>query len=715
MSFEELNQSANRYARVLVRHGIGPEQRVAVMMPRSVDMVTWLLAVMKTGAAYVPVDPAHPRDRITWMLRDSDPAALLTAGGVASDELKITIIDVEGEEFLAEARAVSAADLGDADRVTCLHPENAVHVFYTSGSTGRPKGVIVTHATMVNALDWLGTRFPASEGEWSCSRSSVSFIDGSTELWGSLGAGTPAVVAGSDESGDPVRLSALIGEYAATRLRLVPSLAESMLEAGDTAALRSCLQWISSGDVLSRNLAERFRATFPAATLVNSYGTTECGPTLVAPYEAGDVLLSGRVGNTRTLVLDERLCPVEVGSVGEAYVAGIGVARGYHHRPGLTAERFVADPFGAPGERMYRTGDLMRWLGHDRFEFAGRVDDQVKIRGFRVEPGEVERCVAGFAGVRQVAVVVREDRPGDRRLVAYVVGDGAVAGDGGRVLRGWVAERLPEYMVPSVVVGVDALPLTVNGKLDRGALPVPVVSGGVGRGPRSAREEVLCGLFAEVLGVGRVGIDEGFFELGGHSLLATRLLSRVRSVLGAEVSVRDLFDAPTVAGLAGVLEGRSGVVRPGLVPVVRPGRVPLSFAQFRLWFLDRFGGAGAAYHVPLAWRLSGRVDAGVLGLALRDVVVRHESLRTVFPEVGEEPVQRVVDPGGLGELLAVSRVDAAEVAARVAAVVGREFDLAADLPVRAELLITGDPGAGDGADEAVLVVVVHHIASDGWS
>ncbi|MFK0026630.1 amino acid adenylation domain-containing protein, partial [Streptomyces sp. NPDC090798] len=397
---------------------------------------------------------------------------------------------------------------------------------------------------------------------------------------------------------------------------------------------------------------------------------------------------------------------------GELYIAGAQLARGYLGRAGLTAERFVADPFAvAPGARMYRTGDVVRWSADGVLEFVGRADAQVKVRGFRIEPGEVEAVLAGHGQVARAAVVVREDQPGDKRLVAYLV---AEANDGvvdTSVLRQHVSERLPDYMVPSAFVTLDSLPLTPNGKLDRRALPAPeYTSKASGRAPRSPREEILCGLFAEVLGVDSVSIDDSFFELGGHSLLATRLVSRVRSVLGVEVGIRSLFEAPSVAGLVGRLD-EGGRVRERLGVRVRPEVLPVSYAQRRLWFLGQLEGASATYNIPLALRLSGALDVEALRAALADVAGRHESLRTVFRQSADgQPSQLIVDPGAGAPEVRVESVSSGEVASAVAGIAGTGFDLERDLPWRVRLL-----EVADAADEWVLVMVVHHIAADGWS
>ncbi len=451
------------------------------------------------------------------------------------------------------------------------------------------------------------------------------------------------------------------------------------------------------------------------------------GPVAAGP--GGPPPIGGPIANTRVFVLDGWLSPVPAGVAGELYVAGAGLARGYAGRAGLTGERFVACPFGA-GERMYRTGDVAKWAAGGQLVFAGRADEQVKIRGFRVEPGEVEAVLAAHPQVARAVVVVREDSPGDRRLAAYVVpaagGDGGAPGDsdsaagddgagaGGAagglagVVREFAAGRLPGYMVPAVVVVVAGLPLTASGKVDRRALPVPEYGGaGAGRGPVTVREEILCAVFAEVLGVPAAGPEDDFFALGGHSLLAVRLVSRVRVVLGAELAVRELFEAPTPAGLAARLE-RAGPARAVLAARVRPARVPLSFAQQRLWFLAQLEGPSAAYHIPVAVRLAGDLDAAALEAALGDVLARHEVLRTVFPVAGGQPYQRVLGAGELGWALPAGPVAGADLAAVIGGVAAEPFDLAGEIPVRARLLRLG-PG------EHVLVLVLHHIAGDGWS
>ena len=448
--------------------------------------------------------------------------------------------------------------------------------------------------------------------------------------------------------------------------------------------------------------------------MINAYGPTEttvCASMSEPLSDVSGVPIGRPIWNTRIYVLDGGLQPVPAGVAGELYIAGAGLARGYLARAGLTAERFVADPFGPAGSRMYRSGDLARWRGDGVLDFLGRSDAQLKLRGFRIEPGEIEAVLLRHEAVAQAAVIAREDTPGDRRLVGYVIAAAGASAPDAASLRAHVARSLPDYMVPAGFVVLDALPLTPNGKLDRRALPAPVVSAhGVTRAARTPQEEILCTLFAEVLGLPGVGIDDNFFELGGHSLLATRLISRIRASLDVELSIRALFETPTVAGLAGSL-GEAQAGRPALRPRIRPQDIPLSFAQRRLWFLNRLEGDGegrAAYSIPVALRLEGALDVGALEAALCDVMGRHESLRTIFPE-REGIARQVILPMEEARLrLEVTRVSEDELAGALGQAAGEGFDLCREVPLRAHLFETC-------AEMHVLVVLLHHIAGDGWS
>ncbi|MEV4138617.1 amino acid adenylation domain-containing protein [Dactylosporangium sp. NPDC049742] len=484
-------------------------------------------------------------------------------------------------------------------------------------------------------------------------------------------------------------------------VHFVPSMLEAFLAAPEAGSCVGLRRVVCSGEALGAAVRDRFFQVLPDVGLFNLYGPTEASVDVTefeAVADGSAVVPIGRpVCNTRTYVLDDRLAPVPAGVAGELYLAGVQLARGYANRPGLTADRFVADPFG-DGGRLYRTGDVVRWDADGNLVYLGRADDQVKIRGFRIELGEIEAVLATHPDVRQIAVIAR-----DGRLVAYVVGAADAAG-----LRDLAATRLPEYMVPAAVVTLDALPVTVNGKLDRKALPAPdfAAHAGSGRGPADVREELLCQAFAEVLGLDTVGVDDDFFALGGHSLLAVRLVSRVRAVLGVELPLRALFEASTPARLADRLPG-AGTARRPLVPWERPERLPLSYAQQRLWFIGQLEGPSATYNIPMVLSVSDAVDAEALGAALRDVIGRHEVLRTVFPTVDGRPLQRIIAADDLDWQLQQAEVPAGSLPDAVDAATQHAFDLATEPPIRAWLL--------SDDDERVLVVVLHHIAGDGWS
>ncbi|GAA2589768.1 amino acid adenylation domain-containing protein [Actinomadura fulvescens] len=687
LTYAELNERANRLAHELIARGVGPEDRVALVLPRTPEIVVSILGVLKAGAAYVPIDPEYPADRVAHLLGDCRPALTITEA-----------LDVAGRPSHDPARESSEGD--------------AAYVIYTSGSTGRPKGVVVPHAGVLNYFEAHRAAFfdPAVEAAGGrrlrfAHLASFSFdTSWMGLLWMMYGHELHLI---DDETRRDVEAYA---EYVAkARIDLVnttPSHFQSLREAGllTEDGRHRPSQLLLGGEAISAALWNELRA-LPGVTTRNFYGPTESTidtmnqvvglserPTVGGPYR-----------NTRAYVLDPALQPVPPGVPGELYLAGAQVARGYLDRPALTAERFVADPFGEPGDRMYRTGDLARWTPEGHVEYLGRVDDQVKIRGYRVELGEIESVVGAYAGVAQSAVVVREDSPGDRRLAAYVAGEVDVP-----ALRRHVAASLPDHMVPSITP-LDALPLTVHGKLDRRALPAPGAGAPVSRAPRSPREEILAGLFAEVLGVARVGVDDGFFALGGDSLSATRLVGRIRSALGVELPIRALFEAPTVAGLAVRLAEASGDVRPALARAdPRPRTVPLSYAQQRLWFLNRFEGRSTTFTMPAALRLAGAVDHEALQAALGDVVARHESLRTIFPDASGTARQLVLDPAQARPRLTVTETDEARLPAELAAAAGQGFDLSVEPPLRVRLFSLG-------GDVHVLLLVLHHIAADGWS
>ncbi|MFE1763839.1 amino acid adenylation domain-containing protein [Streptomyces angustmyceticus] len=709
LSFGELDARANGVANVLTGVGVGPGGVVALLVPRSVDAVVAMLGVVKSGAAFLPVDVDFPAERIAFVLGDAQPAAILTSaelsGVVPEPTCPVVLLDEAG----------TAAEL---DRPVELSPVHPAYVLYTSGSTGRPKGVVVSHGSLRSFLWAMCAETGLVSGDRLLAVTTFGFDISLLEVFLPLVVGACVVVASREVVRDPVELGRVVRGRGVSVMQATPGLWRGLLEVSPESV--EGLRVLVGGEALDASLAGGLVAR--AGSVLNVYGPTETTIWSTCFRVVGrEVAIGGPIANTRVYVLDGRLGLVPPGVVGELYVAGDGVASGYVGRPGLTAQRFVADPFAesektdgveSSGALMYRTGDLVRWSSGGVLEFVGRADDQVKLRGYRVELGEVEEALASFAGVAQAVAVVREDVPGDRRLVGYVVPAGGTDTDvvEGEAVRRHAAGVLPGYMVPSVVMVLDAVPRTPNGKTDRKALPVPDVSGGVSRDPRTPQEEILCGLFAEVLGVGRVGIDDSFFDRGGHSLLATRLVSRIRSALGSEVPVRALFENPTVAGLAAYVseQGAGAAVRPALVRRERPEVVPLSFAQRRLWVLDQLDEAGPLYHLPLVARLSGVLDEEALRAALADVVTRHESLRTVFRQDGGQPRQVVLDAAEARPPLRVTPIDAAEIEEAVTAARNEGFRLDTDLPLRATLLVLGPR-------DHVLVVVLHHIAGDAWS
>ncbi|CAM5551013.1 amino acid adenylation domain-containing protein [Streptomyces avidinii] len=566
VSYAELDARAERLARYLNRRGVGPESVVGVALDRGVELVVALLAVMKAGGAYLPMDPEYPADRVAYMIGDAGVALVLTAQGPTGwlEDLGVAIVALDDPETVAELARPDEHEPSAGIRRTSL-PEHPAYLIYTSGSTGRPKGVVVSHGALSAHLCGVGERVPLVAGDRLVAVTTVSFDIAALELFLPLVSGASVVVASREVVRDPAALTGLVVSSGASVVQGVPSLWRGLLEeVGWPAGVRALV----GGEALPPELAQRF--TDLGVGAVNLYGPTEV--TVWATSEevaAGPVLVGRPFADVAAYVLDGWMRPVPAGVAGELYLSGAQLARGYAGRPGLTAERFVASPFGGAGERLYRTGDLARWMGDGRLECLGRADEQVKVRGFRIEPGEIEAVLAARDWVARAVVIVREDKPGDQRLVAYVVPvEGAEEPPEGfaQSLRAAVQDQLPSYMVPSAVVPLHALPLTANGKLNRKALPAPEYTSGEGRAPANRQEELLCQAFAEVLGLERVGVDDDFFALGGHSLLATRLISHIRALLRVDFSLRALYKTPTVAGVARQL-GTQKTARPALRPM----------------------------------------------------------------------------------------------------------------------------------------------------
>ncbi|MES1242897.1 MAG: amino acid adenylation domain-containing protein, partial [Acidobacteriota bacterium] len=706
MTYAELDARAEALAEVLAAEGVGPDQLVGLCLERSPEAIVAIVAILKAGGAFAPLDPAYPEDRLAFMLEDTAAPVLITRrrllGRLPSNPAKVICWeDLPSLQSLRSFVSLSPS------------PDNLAYVMYTSGSTGRPKGVAVTHRDVVRLAR--SSRFADFGTDHVFLHMGPLSFDATTlEVGYSLLNGSAMAVL-PPETPSLQELGEFLVSQGVTAAWITAGLFQQMVESQleNLSKLRLIL---SGGDVLSpAHVARVLEAapTSPSITVVNGYGPTEstvftsCHP-MRSPAEVESPLPIGRpIGNTRVAVVDRQLQLAPPGVEGELWIGGDGLARGYLHRPELTAERFVPDPFWGDGERLYRTGDLVRWRADGLLEFLGRVDFQVKLRGFRVELEEIEAALASHPEVSAASVVVQGEG-GDKRLVAFWTGEASEPD-----FRAFLGGRLPSYMVPAAFVRLDALPLNANGKVDRKALariePVLGPASPETEAPRNATEELLAGIWAEVLGLERIGIRDDFFDLGGHSLLILRVLSRVREAFGADLVPRDVFDAPTVAGLAERLETRRIGRLPPVVPVSRESDLPLSYAQHRLWFLERLGTRPGTYNVPVAFRLRGELDVPALRSALAELARRHETLRTTFPLRDGEPVQAVAGPTPVPMPL----IDLSGIDEREAWRLGREeasapFDLEAGPLLRTRLIRLAP-------DDHLWLVNLHHIVTDGWS
>ncbi|MEV4820395.1 amino acid adenylation domain-containing protein, partial [Micromonospora sp. NPDC049274] len=715
VTFGELNRRADALAVRLRRHGVGPEARVGLFLDRGVDLVTAVFATLKAGGAYVPLDVAEPAQRVEFMLADAGARVVITSEARASD------VPPTGAHVLLADADPDSEEEGHADLPPPVrpHPENACYVIYTSGSTGRPKGVVVTHRGLTNYLAWSLRAYRVADGGGAPLVSPLRFDLSVTTLYCPLLAGRPVVLVP-----DGTELETLTGLLGADLdfglVKLTPAHLEALDRAIPARTIASDGYLVVGGESLHGATVAAWRRRAPGLRVINEYGPTE---TVVGccVYEVDDdtdlsrVVPIGRpIANTRLYVLDGNLTPVPPGTVGELYVAGAGVARGYHGRPDLTAGRFLPDPFApTPGERMYRTGDLVRMRPDGQLDCLGRADTQVKIRGYRVELEEIEVALTRLPQVREAVALLRGDGPGEERLVAYVtVGGPAAADDPRDALRA----ELPEYMVPDIVVTLDALPLAANGKVDRRSLPAPTSAQPAPTlvAPVSPLETVIAQIWAEILKrpVESIGRDSDFLGLGGHSLLVVQAVARLRKKLDIELPLPIFLESTSLADLATRIEALGGrAPRPGLAAVPRTGPVPLSYAQGRLYFLNRLTQDSASYNVPIALRFDGDLRADALGAAFAALWSRHEGLRARFPSVDGEPVQEVLP----AEAVAYAEVDIsgdAEPERRLGALFDAEgrtlFDLATG-PLLRGTLVRLRP------DSHVLLMTLHHIVSDGWS
>ena len=727
MSYGELNARANRLARELRERGIRQERIVGLLAERSLACVVSILAVLKAGGAYLPLDPEYPKERVSFMLKDAKVRLLLAqekfAGALTGHRSKIVLID-----DLLRRPPGGAADLRES-----VEGGSAAYLMYTSGSTGTPKGVVAPHRGALNRCAWMWKAYPFGRQEKICQKTSLSFVDSVWELFGALLRGIPTVLLPDAIVRDPRLLAAQIAERGVTRLVLVPSLLQQMLEcgaglSGRLAGLKYCF---SSGEVLPADLARCFRAALPSCRLINLYGSSEvAGDVTCHEVDGGDggagVPIGRPIANTQVYLLDGHRELVPIGARGELYIGGDNLARGYFRRPALTAERFVDNPFGAKGSRLYRSGDLARYRADGVIEFLGRTDHQVKIRGVRVEPGEIEATLRRHPAVRGCVAMVRRaggspplNGPGTDQLTAYVVTKRAAPASA--ELRSFLQERLPRAMLPSAFVFVESLPWLPNGKIDALALPPPdEAAPGAARAvtaPRTEIEALIAAAWRDVLKAEKLDINDNFFELGGHSLLAAQLAAKLSAVFDRPVPLRDIFDAPTVAGLARIFEKVFQEPGGGTLPPVRPldGKLelPLSLGQEPLFVFSQLFGGGDFLNLPYAYRLSGKLDVAAMHRTISEIVRRHAVLRAGFRETAEGPRQ-FLRPGrgvkvGFVDLSAlpgkrreekldqISQRDAAQV-----------FDLEKPPLARFKLVRLDEA-------EHILLVTMHHIISDQWS
>ncbi|MEU9327397.1 amino acid adenylation domain-containing protein [Streptomyces canus] len=710
VTYEELDRASARMARLLGNLGAGPESLVGVSLPRGVGLVVALLGVWRAGAGYVPLDPDQPTARLTSLIRESG-AGLVLAG----PELEHPVAEAGARRV--DPPAAADAELPDPARpLPAADPDGVAYAVFTSGSTGTPKAVAVTHAGIANRVGWTVGRHALGAGDRVLQKTTIGFDAAGWEIFAPLVSGGTVVLAPAGAERDPAGLLRAVAEQGITVLQVVPSVLRLLVEEGDWSGCGSLRLLFSAGEALHAELVARVRELAGAELEVwNTYGPTECSIDVTA-FAADPAVTSGPVPigrplpGLKALVLDPSGTPVPVGVPGELYVGGVGVARGYAGRPELTAERFVPDPY-EPGARLYRTGDQVRWRADRTLEYLGRLDHQVKVNGVRIEPGEVEAALVAHPSVTGAVVVPYESEDGGKRLAAHLTTDGPAPGSA--ELRVFLAERLPESHVPSFFHVLDAFPLLASGKADRAALPTPAELAAASRAgflaPRDAAEELVAGVWAELLGREQVGALDDFFALGGTSLQLTRLAARLRAASGEKISLRGLFGATTVEAQARLLATVPAAAAESVLrPTPRTGPLPLSSGQRRLWFLDRMHPGSPEWVAPLFLRLPAGLDPADVAAALNALAARHEPLRTRYPAEGGE-VRQVIDAPGTAEVgLRVVDAGRDEVSALFAEQFAQGFDLAEGPLWRA--LLVRLPG-----EDHLLLLTLHHITCDGWS
>jgi len=720
VTYAALNARSNQVAHWLRSLGVGPEVRVALCMDRSLEMMLGILGILKAGGVYVPLDPTYPIDRLQFMLEDAHVVVLVTQHLLhVLPSTTAAVVCLDGD--LPLPFSVDTVDSG-------VREDNAAYVIYTSGSTGRPKGVLGTHRATVNRFNWMWETYPFAAHEIACQKTSLSFVDSIWELLGPLLWGIRTVIISDILVKDPLKLVQMLGEHGVTRITLVPSLLQQVLNSHKDLQthLPHLTHWVTSGEALSNELLQQFQHQMPGSILLNLYGSSEVSADATC-YEAHTdvslpcVPIGSSIANMQTHVFDDYQYLLPTGICGELCISGVGLARGYLDQSALTAERFVPYPFSPEvGARMYRSGDKGRYKSDGTIEFLGRFDLQVKIRGYRVELGEIEAILRQHPEVKETVVLAREDTPGDQRLVAYVVSPTS-SDEQVSDLRHYLQQILPAYMVPAVFVMLEALPLTPSGKVDRQALLPPTGQRPEQKAnfvaPHNYIEGVIATIWMRVLHVSKVGVDDSFFDLGGHSLLATQVIARLRDAFGFDLPIREFFEAPTIAALAehvfAAQKTTATVSIPPLIPQEHSAAPPLSFAQQRLWFVDQLQPHSPAYNENFAIRIDGPLDHSILARGLHEIIARHEALQTIFVSIDNQPVQQRASSASfdiyvrdLRHLLSDIRED--EALRLVVEESRRPFSLD-KWPLLRVLLLQLD------TEEHVLLLSMHQIVSDGWS
>lgn len=722
LTYQELNERANQLAHYLQSLGVTTEVLVGICVERSLEMIIGILAILKAGGAYVPLDPSYPPERLAYMLNDSQVSILLTQEHlltkIPETNAQVISLDTDWEQVICQ--------YSQETPVTEVSNHNLAYVIYTSGSTGQPKGVCCKHLGVVNLCGDFQTKKPLGVGDCCSLWTSLNFDVSVYEVFSSLLSGATLHIVPEAVRPDVVTLTDWLHSQQISSAYIPPFMLNNFSDCLDQALKRISLERLLVGvEPINEQLLASISQRIPGLQIINGYGPTEttiCS-TLhsIKPQSASNrnTPIGNPVQNTKIYLLDNQMQPVPVGVVGEIHIGGAGLAQGYLNRPELTQEKFISNPFSSqPNSRLYKTGDLARYLRDGNIEYLGRIDNQVKIRGFRIELGEIEAALSQHSEVQTACVIAREDTPGDKRLVAYIVPQPPAIPTSSE-LRQFLKAQLPDYMVPNALVMLESLPLTPNGKVDRRALPVPDLSAGLDQyvAPRTPTEEMLVQIWGQVLKVEQVGINNNFFELGGHSLLATQMVSRIRNIFQVELPLRELFASGTIAQLApsiGQLQQQNqGLVIPPILPQSEGGKLSLSYAQQRLWFLDQLQPNSALYNIPIALRLEGRLNISALEQSLQTIIERHEALRTNFMTVDGEPTPiihsettwtiSVVDLTHLstGE----QKTEAHQLAQQQA---NQPFDLARESLIRVTLVQLNQT-------EQWLLLCMHHIVSDGWS